>query len=106
MSVTIDNLVYHELVIELDKKTDIWLSCEDGHLVQKENGVLNTSVLAGCYYAIIGTLKKNCAAHFIVLNRDMHFTKDSLKNCELRPLPLPRFRDEEECEEPQIVNGS
>ena len=30
-------------------KTDIWLSDENGHLVQKETGVLKTSILPGKY---------------------------------------------------------
>jgi len=42
--------VYYELVIvAASPTTDIWLGDDDGHLVQKEIGTLETSLLPGDY---------------------------------------------------------
>jgi hypothetical protein len=41
---------YYDLNIKATSSdTDIWLADQSGHLVQKETGVLETSVLAGRY---------------------------------------------------------
>ena len=42
--------VYYDLVIvATSPTTDIWLGDDEGHLVQKEVGVLETSLLPGAY---------------------------------------------------------
>jgi hypothetical protein len=40
---------YHRLCINASPRTDIWLADDAGHLVQKERGVLDTSLLRGDY---------------------------------------------------------
>jgi LexA DNA binding domain len=40
---------YRRLVIKASPRTDIWLGDDDGHLVQKERGTLDTRVLPGNY---------------------------------------------------------
>ena len=47
--------VYYELVIvAASQTTDIWLGDDDGHLVQKEIGMLKTSLLPGDYTVEFG----------------------------------------------------
>lgn len=47
--------VYYELVIVAGSPaTDIWLGDDDGHLVQKEIGTLETSILPGDYTVEFG----------------------------------------------------
>ena len=45
---------YHRLVIKASPRTDIWLGDDDGHLVQKERGTLDTSLLPGHYVVEFG----------------------------------------------------
>jgi len=47
--------VYYDLVIvAASPTTDIWLGDDDGHLVQKETGTLETSLLPGDYTVEFG----------------------------------------------------
>src|SRR3972149_12009577 len=47
--------IYRNLVIEASsQETDIWLGDDEGHLVQKEVGVLDTDVLEGHYTVEFG----------------------------------------------------
>ena len=49
------NSVYRKLVIVASSPTtDIWLGDDDGHLVQKEIGMLETSVMEGQYTVEFG----------------------------------------------------
>jgi hypothetical protein len=45
---------YHRLIIKASPRTDIWLADDGGHLVQKERGVLDTSLLPGNYVVEFG----------------------------------------------------
>jgi repressor LexA len=45
---------YHRLIIKASPRTDIWLADDDGHLVQKERGTLDTSLLPGDYVVEFG----------------------------------------------------
>ena len=45
---------YHRLIIRASPRTDIWLADDDGHLVQKERGTLDTSLLPGHYVVEFG----------------------------------------------------
>lgn len=45
---------YHRLVIKALPETDIWLADVDGHLVQKERGTLDASLLPGRYVVEFG----------------------------------------------------
>ena len=46
--------LYHRLIIRASPCTDIWLADDDGHLVQKERGTLDTSLLPGDYIVEFG----------------------------------------------------
>jgi LexA DNA binding domain len=45
---------YYRLIIRASPRTDIWLADDGGHLVQKERGVLDTSLLPGNYVVEFG----------------------------------------------------
>jgi hypothetical protein len=45
---------YHRLIIKASPQTDIWRADDDGHLVQKERGALDTSLLPGDYVVGFG----------------------------------------------------
>jgi len=49
------DLVYYDLIIvAASPATDIWLGDDNGHLVQKEIGILETSLLPGDYTVEFG----------------------------------------------------
>lgn len=49
------NRIYHTLTIKaVDSETDIWLADEDGNLVQKEDGEMQTNILPGIYFVHFG----------------------------------------------------
>lgn len=45
---------YYRLIIKASPRTDIWLADDDGHLVQKKRGTLDTSLLPGDYVVEFG----------------------------------------------------
>jgi repressor LexA len=45
---------YRRLTIKASPRTDIWLADDDGHLVQKARGTLDTSLLPGHYVVEFG----------------------------------------------------
>ena len=48
MSIAKADSVYFDLtIVAASPATDIWLGDDNGHLVQKETGTLETSLLAG-----------------------------------------------------------
>jgi hypothetical protein len=50
-----DEDVYYELIIEAEARaTEIWLGDDQGHLVQKETGLLHTRLLPGHYRVELG----------------------------------------------------
>ena len=56
---------YHRLTIRASPLTDIWLADDEGHLVQKERGTLDTSVLPGHYVVEFGLGAKTYPIHLV-----------------------------------------
>lgn len=92
MPTTEDGKLYYDLVISADSPaTDIWLGDDDGHLLQKETGMLETSVLPGHYTVEFGL---GSAPYPIHLTKDSRYTETELAagpKC-IRPIPklLPK----------------
>lgn len=71
--------MYYNLKITAeDPETEIWLSTPgefDGeiidHLVQKENGLIDTSIMSGTYYVCFGPLYKNMPKHLVEVNQNL-----------------------------------
>ena len=69
--------VYRRLVIvATSHKTDIWLADDQGHLVQKETGTLDTSVETGRYTVEFGLGNITYPIH---LTRNTSYTEVRLK---------------------------
>ena len=56
---------YHRLLIRASPRTDIWLADDDGHLVQKERGTLDTSLLPGHYVIEFGLGTQTYPIHLV-----------------------------------------
>jgi repressor LexA len=56
---------YHRLIIRASPRTDIWLADDDGHLVQKERGTLDTSLLPGHYVVEFGLRNQTYPIHLV-----------------------------------------
>lgn len=70
------NRKYHNLKITANKPKDIWLS--DGFsLVQKEDNVINTSLIPGHYFVEFGLGNKR---HPIYLNKDLEFKQSDFES--------------------------
>jgi repressor LexA len=63
---------YHRLVIAAIPNMDIWLADDDGHLVQKETGELDTRLLPGHYAVEFGLGTQTYPIH---LEKDRHFSQ-------------------------------
>lgn len=66
----------HLIVIASSPKTDIWLADDQGHLVQKETGTLDTVVETGHYTVEFGL---GNITYPIRLNRNRRYTETRLK---------------------------
>ena len=79
--------MYHALKIETsNENTEIWLGDDEGHFVQKEVGVLNTSLLPGNYIVQFGL---GTDAYPIKLDNEKNITESQITNgpsC-IRPVP-------------------
>jgi hypothetical protein len=94
---------YFDLTIEaVSPSTDIWLADTDGHLVQKESGILQTSVLPG-RYVVEFTL--GGPTYPIDLNQDQRFTEPQLRAGPSCPRPNVRLLDDDWDPETEIKNG-
>lgn len=56
---------YHRLIIRASPHADIWLADDDGHLVQKERGTLDTSLLPGHYVVEFGLGTQTYPIHLV-----------------------------------------
>lgn len=84
--------VYYELVIVASSSTtDIWLGDDDGHLVQKEIGTLETSLLPGDYTVEFGL---GTTPHPIHLARSSRYTQAELAAGPTCSRPIPRLSPE------------
>lgn len=79
---------YLELVIEAESQsTDIWVGDSDGHFVQKEVGVLRTSLLPGHYIVEFGL---GSVTYPIRLTEPRYYTEAQLMAGPTCPRPVPR----------------
>ncbi len=79
--------MYHTLIIKAsNENTEIWLGDDEGHFVQKEVGVLNSSLLPGNYIVQFGL---DSDAYPITLDNDKNITESQViigPSC-VRPVP-------------------
>ena len=87
------NPVYRKLVIVASSPTtDIWLGDEDGHLVQKETGMLETSVMEGQYTVEFGLGTLTYPIH---VTEDVRYTEAQLREGSTCPRPIPNLEQGE-----------
>ena len=68
---------YFDLTIQTSSpNTDIWLADDDGHLVQKETGELQTSVLPGRY---VVEFQLGGTTYPISLDKNQHYTESEIR---------------------------
>ena len=92
MSKTEVEPVYYELVIvAASPTTDIWLGDDDGHLVQKEIGTLETSLLPGDYTVEFGL---GTTPYPIHLARSSRYTQAELAAGPTCSRPIPKLSPE------------
>jgi len=83
---------YFDLVIEASSPdTDIWLADTNGHLVQKETGLLQTSVLPGEY---VVEFRLGGTTYPIQLNQNQQYTEAQLRASPSCPRPKVVFLDD------------
>lgn len=93
MSHTCEGRTYFELeIIGSYRSVDIWLGDDGGSLVQKEEGVLQTSLLAGDYVVEFG-LGTGC--YPIRLYQDSRFTQGELEAGPSCECPVFEVADDE-----------
>ena len=84
---------YFDLTIETSSPdTDIWLADTDGHLVQKETGVLQTSVLPGNY---VVEFQLGGTTYPIKLNQNQRHTEAQLRAGPSCPRPTVKLLDDD-----------
>jgi hypothetical protein len=67
---------YRRLIIRASPRTDIWLADDDGHLVQKERGTLDTSLLPGHYVVEFGLGTQTYPIHLV---RDSEYSQAEIQ---------------------------
>ena len=67
---------YHNLKIIANEPKDIWLSDDEGNLVQKEDEVMDTSLIPGNYFVEFGLGNK---LHPIELDSDLEFKQSDFE---------------------------
>ena len=85
--------LYHRLVVIAKPKTAIWLVDDCWHLVQKEVGTLDTSVLPGRYFIELGKPRLKGIAYPIDLSGDLHLTQVELEVRATCPRQAPKLLD-------------
>ena len=84
--------VYYELVVvAASPTTDIWLGDDDGHLVQKEIGTFETSLLPGDYTVEFGLGTTPYSIHLARLSR---YTQAELVAGPTCSRPIPKLLPE------------
>jgi repressor LexA len=78
------NARYHRLVIAAAPGTEIWLGDDNGHLVQKEIGRLETRLLPGHYVVEFGLGTQTYPIH---LQKDSHFSQAEIQAGPACPRP-------------------
>lgn len=83
-----DDAEYFEVVIVArSSNTDIWLAHE-GHLVQKAEGTLETSILPGHYTVEFGLGTQTFPLH---VTRDVRWTEEEISAGSTCPRPIPHI---------------
>ena len=75
---------YHRLIIRASPRADIWLADDDGHLVQKERGTLDTSLSPGDYVVEFGLGSQTYPIH---LAKDSEYTQAEIQRGPSCPRP-------------------
>lgn len=92
MSSSKDEPVYYDLVIvATSPTTEIWLGDDGGHLVQKETGTLETSLLPGHYTVEFGLGSPPYPIH---LTKATRYTQVELAAGPTCPRPIPKLSPE------------
>ena len=92
MSIAEAEPVYFDLmIIAALPSTEIWLGDDDGHLVQKETGTLDTSLLPGDYTVEFGLGTTTYPIH---LEKSSRFTQEELAAGPTCSRPIPKFSQE------------
>jgi hypothetical protein len=78
----------HLVIVASSSTTDIWLGDDEGHLVQKEDGTLDTRVMEGDYIVEFGL---GTTAYPIHLTADIRYTEEELKRGASCPRPIPKI---------------
>jgi hypothetical protein len=79
---------YHRLLIRASLRTDIWLADGDGHLVQKERGTLDTSLLPGHYVVEFGLGTQTYPIHLV---KDTEYSQAEIEAGPLCPRPAVKL---------------
>ncbi len=86
--------VYYELVIEAaSQSTEIWLGDNEGHFVQKDIGLLRSSLLPGDYTVEFGL---GSSTYPISLRQPSRYTEAEITTGPSCPRPVPNLLQEEE----------
>ena len=84
--------VYYDLtIIASSPATDIWLGDNEGHLVQKEVGTLETSLLPGDYTVEFGLGTNTYPIH---LSNSCRYSQQQLAAGPMCARPIPTFSKE------------
>ncbi len=80
--------LYRRLIITASPRTDIWLADDDGHLVQKERGTLDTSLLPGHYVVEFGLGTQTYPIHLV---RDSEYSQAEIQAGPSCPRPTVKL---------------
>jgi repressor LexA len=75
---------YRRLIIRASPRTDIWLADDDGHLVQKERGTLDTSLIPGRYVVEFGPGTQTYPIHLV---KDSEYSQAEIEDGPSCPRP-------------------
>ena len=84
----VERMYYDLVIVATSPTTDIWLGDDDGHLVQKETGTLETSLLPGDYTAEFGL---GTTPYPIHLARSSRYTQAELAAGPTCARPIPKL---------------
>jgi LexA DNA binding domain-containing protein len=79
---------YHRLPIRASPRTDIWLADDGGHLVQKEHGTLDTSLLPGHYVVEFGLGTQTYPIHLV---KDSEYSQAEIEAGPPCPRPVVKL---------------
>lgn len=79
---------YHRLLIRASPRTDIWLADDGGHLVQKERGTLDSSLLSGHYVVEFGLGTQTYPIHLV---KDSEYSQAEIEAGPLCPRPAVKL---------------